>query len=192
MRKSFCIVKKILLTQKDALDLFGAHTVNQCPPLGFDKKLAWVSVKDLLQAVATETPNQLVDASIASLLLDHLPLSDFEGGTNFSCRAATLWNRYEESLKVLLSHPALDRVGSSRVEELFSLSHTYVHSPGMKKHSLANFRPALWSVSNLIGILYTSSAETAKSRVKQITYRQTVLAKERDRLTLLSKTRLQA
>ena len=182
MKSKFCEVKKILLAQEAAIKMFGPHVVDCCPPLGFGKKLGWVAVSDLLRAIAKETPDQPLDPEITEHVLDLRPPSDLEDCANRNYQAAYILALYEDSLEMLVSHPALDRVGSKRVEQLFSLSHTYVQSTEIKQLALPEHRPAVWSVNALRKALYSSSKQTAERRAKQIAYRQTTLDKKRTRL----------
>ena len=182
-----CVVKKILLSRAEAEKLFGRHIVDQCNAFGFEKKLGWFFVEDLLSVYATENPNSLIEKKISDVFLSDLPPSDLEGDSCPACRACRLLDHYKSALKVLLTHPSLERIGASQVEHLFSLSRAYVHSSPMKMRALdPKKRPARWSTSDLIRDLRLATAQIAKDRLAKLRHKKKVLEAKCDLLTKLT------
>ena len=161
------------ITSTMAEKLFGHEIVKQCCPFGFERKLGWYFVKDLLTIHAKETPNALISQNIFDVFLSDLPSSDLEGCDLQACRSGLLLSRYSDALEVLLTTPSQDRIGAVQLEQLFSLSRAYVHSKPMKMRALdPKARPARWSTSDLIRDLRLASAQTAKDRLIKLRLKQ--------------------
>lgn len=182
-----CTVKKILLTSTTAEKLFGREIVEQCCPFGFERKLSWYFVADLLTAYAKETANALISQTIFNIFLSDLPSSDLEGSDLQPCRSGLLLSRYSDALEVLLTTPSQDRIGAVQLEQLFSLSRAYVHSKPMKMRALdPKARPARWSTSDLIRDLRLASAQTANDRLIKLRLKQKKLKVQCNLLTKLT------
>lgn len=180
MKKHCCVVKKILLPQKAAILLFGKKVVETCAPKGFGKKLAWYLVQGLLNEYARTTPTILISEDIFSQFIAEIPESDLKGVTNRACRADVLAMHYQAGLEVRKGHPTLDRIGATDLENLFSLSKGFVHSPTVKVLALnPQSRPAIWSITELLEELNRASAEIATARLKQLSSHPRELEKVR-------------
>ena len=180
MKKHCCVVKKILLTQKAAILLFGKKVVEACAPKGFGKKLAWYLVLDLLDEYARTTPTILISEDIFSQFIAEIPESDLKGVTHRACRADVLAMHYQAGLEVRKSHPTLDRIGATDLGRLFSLSKGYVHSSTIKFLALdPRSQPAIWSITELLEELDRASADTAMARLKQLSSHPRELEKVR-------------
>ena len=183
-------VKKLLLTKAQAESIFGRHIADQCLPFGFERKLNWVFVEDLLEVLSREMPNALISQELVEIFLCDLAPSVWEGGDHPACRSNVLYERFKKARETLLSTPSLDIIGATKVERLFSLSRAYVHSASMKMRSLdPKLRPARWSVCELVQDLRLASAEIARRRLPQVKNRQKALDTQRTILTKLSTLR---
>lgn len=183
-----CTVTKILLTKVEAERLFRRSVVSQCRPFGFEKRLGWYFVEELLTVYVKETPDSSIRAEIFNIFLSDLPPSDLEENCIPTCRADLLLARYRDALQVLITSPSLDRIGATKLERLFSLSRGFVHSDHMKQRAItSNAHPARWSVSHLIKQLRDASAHTAKKQLACLNITQKDAVRRRNLLARLAK-----